>query len=188
MHAIWMHRMAHWLWRHRLRLLARALSHIARLLTGVEIHPGATIGRRFFIDHGMAVVIGETSEIGDDVLMYQGVVLGGTSQEKAKRHPTVGNNVVIGTGAILLGPITVGDGARIGAGSVVIKPVPPGTTVVGIPARSVEESRRREAVLDHANLPDPISDTFRTLKAEIDALRKRVEELEESRKEPTVRP
>ena len=123
LHALWFHRLAHCLWTHRLRFCARLLSHWARLLTGIEIHPGAKIGHRFFIDHGMGVVIGETAEIGDDVLMYQGVVLGGTALEKKKRHPTIGNNVVIGTAAILLGPITVGDRARIGANSVVVRSV-----------------------------------------------------------------
>ncbi len=121
LHAIWIHRIAHALWRARLRLLARFVSHVARFLTSVEIHPGAIIGRRVFIDHGAGVVIGETSEIGDDVILYQGVVLGGTTLERTKRHPTVGNNVVIGTGAVALGAITIGDGARIGSGSVVVK-------------------------------------------------------------------
>ncbi|MCX5998975.1 MAG: serine O-acetyltransferase, partial [Chloroflexi bacterium] len=141
LHALELHRVAHWLWIHRLRLAARLLSHCSRFLTGIEIHPGATIGRRFFIDHGMGVVIGETADIGDDVLVYQGVVLGGTSLEKKKRHPTIGNNVVIGTAAILLGPITIGDGCRVGANSVVVKSVPPGATVVGVPGRVVEEKR-----------------------------------------------
>ncbi|MFO7899513.1 MAG: serine O-acetyltransferase, partial [Planctomycetota bacterium] len=124
LHAIWLHRVSHWLWGRRLKLLARALSTLARALTGVDIHPAARIGRRFFIDHGAGVVIGETAQVGDDVLVYQGVVLGGTSMEKTKRHPTVGDRVVIGAGAILLGPIRVGDDARVGAGSVVIRSVP----------------------------------------------------------------
>jgi serine O-acetyltransferase len=135
LHALWFHRLAHWLWEHRLRFFARSLSHCARFLTGIEIHPGAKIGRRFFIDHGMGVVIGETAEIGNDVLIYQGVVLGGTTLQKKKRHPTIGNNVVIGSAAILLGPIIVGDGARIGANSVVVGSVPPGAVVVGVPGR-----------------------------------------------------
>ncbi|NQT48633.1 MAG: serine O-acetyltransferase, partial [Chloroflexi bacterium] len=126
LHALRFHRVAHFLWQHRLRFTARLLSHVSRFLTGIEIHPGARIGRRFFLDHGMGVVIGETAEIGDDVLIYQGVVLGGTSLEKRKRHPTIGNNVVIGAASILLGPITIGDGARVGANSVVVKSVPPG--------------------------------------------------------------
>ena len=139
LHALWLHRLAHFLWQHKLRFLARFLSHINRFLTGIEIHPGAKIGRRFFIDHGAGVVIGETAEIGDDVLMYQGAVLGGTTLEKKNRHPTVGNNVVMGTGAIALGAITIGDGARIGSGSVVVKSVPARATVVGIPGRIVED-------------------------------------------------
>lgn len=180
LHALWAHRIAHWLWAHRLRLPARLFSHTGRFFTGIEIHPGATLGRRLFIDHGMAVVIGETAEIGDDVLMYQGVVLGGTSLEKTKRHPTIGNGVVIGAGAVLLGPITVGEGARIGAGSVVVKSVPPHTTVVGVPARSVEEKQREDAILDHANIPDPISDTIRSFREELDEHRKRLGDLEKA--------
>jgi serine O-acetyltransferase len=148
LHAIWNHRVAHFLWRHHMRLLGRMMSHTARFVTGVEIHPGATIGRRFFIDHGMGVVIGETSEIGDDVLLYQGVVLGGTTHEKKKRHPTLGNNVVVGAGAILLGDILIGDEARVGAGSVVVTSLEPGTTAVGVPARVVRRGRPEEA-LEH---------------------------------------
>jgi serine O-acetyltransferase len=159
LHAIWMHRVAHWLWQHGLRFPARWLSNVSRFLTGIEIHPGAQIGRRFFIDHGSGVVIGETAEVGDDVLMYQGVVLGGTSLEKHKRHPTVGNRVVIGAGAILLGPMTIGDHAKVGAGSVVIKSVPAGTTVVGVPGRVVSSRRRDEPRVDleHGELPDVVS-------------------------------
>ena len=178
LHAMWLHRAAHWLWRHRLRFLARLLSHVGRTLTGVEIHPGARIGRRFFIDHGMGVVIGETAEIGDDVLMYQGVVLGGTSREKKKRHPTVGNNVVIGAGAILLGPIAVGDGARIGAGSVVIKPVPPGATVVGVPGRVVRKVEKPIDLLEHASLPDPVVEIMRAITKEQERLNERLELME----------
>ena len=137
LHALWLHRIAHILWEKKYLFLARLLSHKSRFLTGIEIHPGAKIGRRFFIDHGMGVVIGETTEIGDDVLMYQGVVLGGTSLNKGKRHPTIGNNVVIGTGAKVLGPIEIGEGSRIGAGSVVVKSVPSDSTVVGVPLRTV---------------------------------------------------
>ncbi len=155
LHAIWMHRISHLFWTHRLFFLARLTSHIARFLTGVEIHPGATIGRRLFIDHGMGVVIGETAEIGDDVLMYMGTVLGGTSLEKRKRHPTIEDGVVIGSGAIVLGPITVGRGAKIGAGSVVVRPVPPGATIVGVPGRIAEpECPPRD--LEHGVLPDPM--------------------------------
>ncbi|MGD8968934.1 MAG: serine O-acetyltransferase [Anaerolineae bacterium] len=163
LHAMWFHRLAHFLWVHGLQFLGRLVSHVSRGLTGVEIHPGAEIGRRFFIDHGMGVVIGETAEIGNDVLMYQGVVLGGTSLEKTKRHPTVGNNVVIGAGATLLGPIVVGDDARIGAGSVVIKSVPAGTTVVGVPGHiaGLASSAETEAHgLEHGRLPDPVLRTL----------------------------
>ncbi|OPY46843.1 MAG: serine acetyltransferase [Methanosaeta sp. PtaU1.Bin028] len=157
LHAIWMHRISHILWRHRLFFLARLTSHLGRFLTGVEIHPGATIGRRFFIDHGMGVVIGETAEVGDDVLMYMGAVLGGTSLEKRKRHPTIEDGVVIGSGAIVLGPITVGKGARIGAGSVVVRPVPAGATVVGVPGRIAEpECISAGTDLDYGALPDPM--------------------------------
>ena len=179
LHAIWLHRIAHFLWRHKLLFLARFLSHINRLLTGIEIHPGAKIGRRFFIDHGMGVVIGETAEIGDDVLMYQGVVLGGTSLEKKKRHPTIGDNVVIGAGAIVLGPITVGDGAKIGAGSVVIKPVPPGTTVVGVPAKLAGPKEPRPGVdLEHGKLPDPVLKAISELLDRQSKLEERMRELE----------
>lgn len=161
LHAIWLHRVANFLWRYNLRFLARFLSHMNRFLTGIEIHPGAKIGRRFFIDHGMGVVIGETSEIGDDVLMYKGVVLGGTTLEKGKRHPTIGNCVVLGTGSTVLGPITIGDGAQIGAGSVVIKSVPSGATVVGIPGRIVEIDGRKPVIdLEHGKLPDPVSEAI----------------------------
>jgi serine O-acetyltransferase len=178
MHAVWVHRVAHWLWRHKLRFFGRLLSHVGRLLTGVEIHPGAEIGRRFFIDHGMGVVIGETAEIGDDVLMYQGVVLGGTSLEKHKRHPTVEDGVVIGAGAVVLGPITVGKGARVGAGSVVVKPVPAGATVVGVPARTVAGERQGADVLEHGDLPDPVAEVVRSLAGEIEELRERLARME----------
>src|SRR5581483_3475304 len=140
LHAIWGQRISHWLWTHGFKWLARAHSAIARWLTGIEIHPGAKIGRRFFIDHGMGVVIGETAEIGDDVTLYHGVTLGGVSWNKGKRHPTLGNNVVVGAGAKILGPFTVGDNARVGSNSVVVHEVPPGATVVGIPARIVQQA------------------------------------------------
>lgn len=145
-HAAFAHRFAHWLWGHRLRWLARVVSHLARMLTGIEIHPGATIGRRFFIDHGMGVVIGETAVIGDDVTLYHGVTLGGTSWNKGKRHPTLGNGVVIGAGAKVLGPITVGEGAKVGSNAVVFKEVPAGATAVGNPARIIdsEQAQKRE--------------------------------------------
>ncbi len=178
LHALWHHRLAHSLWRHKLRFPARFLSHTSRFLTGVEIHPGAKIGKRFFIDHGAGVVIGETSEIGDDVLMYQGVVLGGTSFSKEKRHPTIGNNVVIGTGAVVLGAITIGDGARVGSGSVVVKPVPPGATVVGILGRIAEDHRRPLADLEHGKLPDPVAEAIRLVLREQEGLELRLKRLE----------
>ena len=180
LHALWFHRLAHFFWRHKVRLLARILSQITRFLTGIEIHPGARIGRRFFIDHGAGLVIGETSEIGDDVLLYQGVVLGGTTSEKKKRHPTVGNNVVIGAGAVALGAITIGDGARIGSGSVVIKSVPPGVTVVGIPGRAVEDHHKPLMDLEHGKLPDPMAEAIRLVLKEQDRLEERLEKLESS--------
>jgi len=138
LHAVMMHRVAHRLWNLEFRWLARILSHLARWLTGIEIHPGASIGRRFFIDHGMGVVIGETAVIGDDCTLYHGVTLGGTSWRKGKRHPTLADNVVVGAGAKVLGPIEIGEGVRIGSNAVVTKPVPPGSTVVGVPARIIE--------------------------------------------------
>jgi len=179
LHAIWLHRIAHLFWKHKLLFLGRFISHINRLLTGVEIHPGAKIGRRFFIDHGSGVVIGETSEIGDDVLLYQGVVLGGTSLEKKKRHPTIGNNVLIGAGAILLGPIHIGNGARIGAGSVVIKDIPPNATAVGVPVRiGLGFTTKEIQELEHGKLPDPIAEALRFLAKEIENLQVRVKKLE----------
>lgn len=155
LHAIWMYRIAHTFWEHRFFFLARFISHISRALTGIEIHPGAKIGKRVFIDHGSGVVIGETAEVGDDVLIYMGVVLGGTSPEKTKRHPTVENDVTLGSGAIVLGPITIGKGAKVGAGSVVIRPVPPGATVVGVPARIAGPKSSSTGQLNHNVLPDP---------------------------------
>ena len=178
LHAVWSHRVAHFFWQHRQRFLARYISHVSRFLTGIEIHPGAKIGRRFFIDHGSGVVIGETAEVGDDVLMYQGSGLVGTSTRKEKRHPTIGNNVVIGTGAVVMGAITVGDGARIGAGSVVNKPVPLGATVVGIPGRIVEDSHKTTADLEHGKLPDPVAAAIRIVLAEQGALRERLARIE----------
>jgi serine O-acetyltransferase len=153
-HAVLLHRLAHRLWKLKVPLVPRVMSQISRAFTGIEIHPGATIGRRFFIDHGMGVVIGETTEIGDDVLIYQGVTLGGTGHEQGKRHPTIGNNVVIGTGAKVLGAIRIGDHVKIGAGSVVIKPVPDYSTVVGVPGRVVR-ARSDSGDLEHGKLPDP---------------------------------
>ncbi|HUW14542.1 MAG TPA: serine O-acetyltransferase [Anaerolineae bacterium] len=181
LHALWFHRVANWLWRQKLLFLGRLVSHVSRLLTGVEIHPGATIGRRFFIDHGMGVVIGETTEIGDDVLVYQGAVLGGTTTRKVKRHPTIGNDVTIGAGATLLGAITVGDGARIGAGSVVIQPVPAGVTVVGVPGRIAgpENGEPIRNHLSHDKLPDPVLRAISELQAQQSMLEARVRELEQ---------
>jgi serine O-acetyltransferase len=154
LHAVVWHRLAHYLYKRKLYLLARIVSSQARFMTGIEIHPGATIGRRFFIDHGMGVVIGETAEIGDDVLLYQGVTIGGTGDVKGKRHPTIGNNVVVGAGAKVLGNITIGDYAKIGAGSVVVRAVPEHSTVVGIPGRVVKTAKE-SGTLEHGKLPDP---------------------------------
>jgi serine O-acetyltransferase len=178
-HALFLHRIAHALNRNGLRLFARLVSQLNRSLTGIEIHPGATIGRRFFIDHGMGVVIGETTEIGDDVTMYQNVTLGGTSMEKRKRHPTIGNNVVIGAGAKILGNVLIGDGAKIGAGSVVIKDVPANMVVVGIPARPMQPEKPRALIdLEHGDLPDPIAQVARGLLERIELLEGRIRELE----------
>ncbi len=184
-HAIWLHRIAHFLWTRKLYFPARLLSHINRFLTGVEIHPGAKIGRRVFIDHGAGVVIGETAEIGDDVTIYQGVVLGGVSREKKKRHPTIGNNVVIGAAAVLLGPITVGDGARIGANSVVVRSVPPGTTVVGVPGRAVTDRVKPLDELDHSALPDPVKEALEILLRRQSELEERIRKLEEKLSSPS---
>lgn len=182
LHAIWTHRIANQLWRSDRKLSARVLSHAARILTGIEIHPGATIGQGVFIDHGMGVVIGETATIGDETLIYKGVVLGGVSLEKTVRHPQIGARVVIGSNACLLGAIKVGDGARIGAGSVVVRPVPENATVVGVPGRIVpDKSDRRSrfnATLDHASLPDPVSEMLRALVAENQRLSERLAALE----------
>jgi len=178
LHAIWHHRTANFFWRHNWRLVARLISHCSRFFTQIEIHPGATLGRRFFIDHGSGVVIGETAEIGDDVLMYQGVVLGGTSLEKKKRHPTIGNNVVLGTGAIVLGAILVGNDAKIGSGSVVVKSVPPGATVVGVPGRIVGEQHEPLRDLEHGRLPDPITEAINAVLRSQRRLEERLERME----------
>ncbi|HUT69536.1 MAG TPA: serine O-acetyltransferase [Desulfatiglandales bacterium] len=185
LHALWLHRIAHLLWRHEFFFVARLVSHIGRSLCGIEIHPGAKIGRRFFIDHGMGVVIGETAEIDNDVLLYQGVVLGGTTLEKKKRHPTLQNRVVVGAGAIILGAITVGDGARIAAGSVVVRDVPPGATVVGVPGKIGKEFSSKEIrALEHGNLPDPIADAIQFVLTEQKKLEKRIKELESKENKP----
>jgi serine O-acetyltransferase len=180
-HAIWLYRVAHWLWRHELKLLGRLISEMARFSSGIEIHPGATIGRRFFIDHGMGVVIGETAEVGDDVLIYQGVTLGGTSLKKEKRHPTIEDHVMISAGASVIGPVRIGRGSRIGAGAVVVSSAPPYSTIVGIPGKVIEgESTRQDvAELDHARLPDPVARAITSLVDKLNQLGVRLEEIEE---------
>jgi serine O-acetyltransferase len=181
LHAIWLHRIAHFLYLRKWYTVARMVSHLNRWFTGIEIHPGATFGRRVFIDHGMGVVIGETSEIGDDCLIYKGVVLGGTTLEKKKRHPTLGNRVIIGSNSTILGAITIGHGARIGSNSVVVKSVPPGATVVGVPGRIVESlnpETRAELDFEHGNLPDPLSDLIKMLLQLHGRLEDRIKRLE----------
>jgi serine O-acetyltransferase len=180
LHAIWFHRIAHFLYLRKWYTTARLISHFSRWFTGIEIHPGAKFGRRLFIDHGMGVVIGETTEIGDDCLIYKGVVMGGTTLEKKKRHPTLGNRVIVGSNSTILGAITIGDGARIGSGSVVVKPVPPGATVVGVPGRIVESltPEREELDFEHGNLPDPLSDIMKMLLQLHSKLEERVKRLE----------
>lgn len=180
LHAIWGHRIAHALWRRRLYFLARLISHVVRWLTGIEIHPGAQIGRRFFIDHGMGVVIGETAEVGNDVLMYKGVVLGGVSLERVKRHPTIGDGVVLGSNAVVLGPIVVGSGSKIGSGSVVVKPVPTNATVVGVPGRVVKRDGvacPRLPDLHHEQLPDMMVDRLEQMASRIAELEAQMQAL-----------
>ena len=179
LHAVWMHRIAHFLWQNNRTFMARLLSHITRFLTNIEIHPGAVIGRRFFIDHGAGVVIGETAEIGDDVLMYHGVLLGGVTLQKIKRHPTIGNNVMIGAGTIILGPVHIGDGARIGAASLVIKDVPSHAVAIGVPARlGMGFTGKELQEITENRLPDPIADAFKLLGRQIDFVEKRLIEIE----------
>src|SRR5574341_798237 len=177
LHAIWGHRLSHWLWTHGFKLAARWVSHVVRALTGIEIHPGATIGPRFFIDHGMGVVIGETAEVGSDVTLYHGVTLGGTSLAKGKRHPTLQDRVVVGAGAKILGAITIGDDSRIGANAVVVKSVPPNSVVVGVPGQVVSRSRPHLAGdapdLNHTALPDLVGVSLSTLLLRVDALEAR---------------
>ena len=175
LHAIVWHRLAHWLWCHKIRLLGRFLAHLGRMLTGIEIHPGARIGRRVIIDHGMGVVIGETAEVGDDVYMYHQVTLGGTSSERGKRHPTIGRNVIIGAGAKVLGAITIGDNARIGANAVVVQPVPAGVTVAGIPARRIERKRERTNFVPYGT---PIEAAIDPLLRDLESLRAELTEVE----------
>jgi serine O-acetyltransferase len=184
LHALWSHRIAHWLYNRKRFALARFISQVNRFFTGIEIHPGAKIGERFFIDHGMGVVIGETCEIGNDVVLYQGVTLGGTGKEKGKRHPTIGNNVVISSGAKVLGSFTVGDNSRIGANAVVLQEVPSNSTVVGIPGRIVKRNGKRIDRLDHGDLPDPVIDICKRLQDEIDQLH---EELERTKRQLEVK-
>lgn len=180
LHAIWMHRIAHRLFSSKWFFLARLLSQWNRFITGIEIHPGAKIGKGLFIDHGMGVVIGETCEIGEHVSIYQGVTLGGTGKEKGKRHPTIEDHVLISAGAKILGSIRIGQYAKIGAGSVVLRDVPPDSTVVGIPGRIVVQNGERISHdLDHVNLPDPVSDLLRHLEDEVDRLRIEVQELKQ---------
>ena len=176
-HARQFHRLAHWLYNHRLRLIARIVSHISRALTGIEIHPGARIGQGLFIDHGMGVVIGETTEIGDNCHLYQGVTMGGISTRRAKRHPTLGNNVVVGAGAKLIGAITVGDNVKIGAGSVVVTNVPPHATVVGVPGHVVVYADPDNGTI--LKLPDPEWDTLQALEARLRQLEERLQALEQ---------
>ncbi len=179
-HALWLHRVAHGLWRRKRPLLARVVSHANRFLTGIEIHPGAKLGHGVFIDHGMGIVIGETATVGDGCLLYKGVVLGGTSQERTVRHPQLARNVVVGSNACVLGHIEIGEGARIGSGSVVIRDVPAGATVVGVPGRVVPPRARPhlEEALDHANLPDPVADMIRDLAAQHEQMKGRLARLE----------
>jgi len=177
LHALWGYRIGHWLWTRRMKLAGRAVSQSVRFFTGIEIHPGATIGRDFFIDHGMGVVIGETAEIGDCVTMYHGVTLGGTSLQKGKRHPTIGDRVTIGAGAKVLGPIEIGADSRIGANAVVVKPAPPNSVIVGVPGQIISRSRPHTAQdkpdLEHASLPDFVGATLKSLAARMDALERR---------------
>ncbi|AIQ65751.1 Serine acetyltransferase [compost metagenome] len=175
LHAIWAHRIAHGLYRRGWYTTARIISQFSRFMTGIEIHPGARIGKRLFIDHGMGVVIGETCEIGDDVVIYQGVTLGGTGKEKGKRHPTVGNNVVIGSGAKVLGSFRIGDNCNVGSNAVVLREVPDNSTVVGNPGRIVKRNGERvKDRLDHTKLPDPVIDSLRFLQKEIEELREQL--------------
>ena len=171
--AVWAHHLSHWLWLHGMRFLARFVSQAARLGTGIEIHPGAELGRRLFIDHGMGTVIGETAIVGDDVTLYQGVTLGGTGKEKGKRHPTIGNNVTIGSGGKVLGNITIGDNCRVGAGSVVLRNVPANSTIVGVPGHIVLRDGKRVVITDPKDIRDPLSDVIIKLASEVHELRQR---------------
>ncbi|MTD32196.1 serine O-acetyltransferase [Planomicrobium sp. YIM 101495] len=184
LHAIWLHRFAHALFRRKWFFAARALSQISRFFTGIEIHPGAVIGRRFFIDHGMGVVIGETCEIGDNVTIYQGVTLGGTGKEKGKRHPTLGNNVLVATGAKVLGSIVIGDHSKVGAGSVVLKDVPANATVVGIPGKVViQDGVKVKPDLNHQDMPDPVMDRCEGMERKIAALEQELAQTKKAQQE-----
>lgn len=183
LHAVWSHRFAHWLWRARLKLIARLVSQFSRFVTGIEIHPAAVIGRRFFIDHGMGVVVGATSVVGDDVTLYQGVTLGGTGKDKDKRHPTLEDRVVVAAGAKVLGNITIGRDSNVGAGAVVIKSVPPNSTVVGVPGRFVVHRGQEIPTTDlhHERLPDPVAEMFRHIERRLDRLDNEIGEHEGGR-------
>lgn len=178
LHALWFHRFNHWLWGHGCHLAARWLSEVARVMTGIEIHPGAQIGRRLFIDHGMGVVIGETAMVGDDVTFYQGVTLGGTGKEKGKRHPTIGDRVVVGAGAKILGNIRVGDNCRVGAGSVVLRDVPNDSTVVGVPGHIIFRQGKRVVITDPKQINDPLSEALSAVASQVKILKARVQKLE----------
>src|SRR5580704_16165263 len=180
LHAVWLYRVDHWLWNHGLFLLSRWMSQVGRFATGIEIHPAAQIGRRVFIDHGMGVVIGETAIVGNDVLMYQGITLGGTGKERGKRHPTIEDNVVIGSGAKILGNITVGRNCRIGAGSVVLRNVPEDSTVVGVPGHIIFREGKRVVITDPKQINDPLSEALASVVTEVERLRERVQQLEGS--------
>lgn len=180
LHAVWGYRVTHWFWRHGFLLLGRWLSQVVRFLTGIEIHPGAEIGRRLFIDHGMGVVIGETAVVGNDVTLYQGVTLGGTGKERGKRHPTIEDDVVIGDGAKVLGNITVGRNCRIGAGSVVLRSVPENSTVVGVPGHIIFRDGERVVIIDPKQINDPLSEALAAVATEVSKLRERVQQLEGS--------
>ncbi|MCQ6276470.1 serine O-acetyltransferase [Bacillus sp. V3B] len=182
LHAIWSHRIAHALYKGKFYFLARIISQISRFFTGIEIHPGAKIGSRLFIDHGMGIVIGETCEIGDNVTIYQGVTLGGTGKEKGKRHPTVKDNALISSGAKVIGSITIGENAKVGAGSVVLQDVPPNSTVVGIPGRiKVQDGIKVSKDFNHANLPDPLTDRLKEMQEELTRLKVELDELKQER-------